>query len=504
MAAKNQPDAESADFQYMKPKWARVTDFLDGEDAVRAARTTYLPELPEEPSDEYEFRLSVAKFTNVYRDVVESLAAKPFADKLTLEGNPGPRYVALADDIDGRGNNLHVFASELFFGGINYAVDWIYVEYMKARPRPDGQPLSIQDERDQGLRPYWTRIRADRMLDVERGRHRGQEVFVYARFRETVAVRDGFDVAYVERVRVLIRDPIYGPDGRVTGYAPARYELWEKNPTAKNPSSAWSIVDSGAISIGVIALVPFAPGRQKENTWRFDLPMQGAISLQAHLYQEETNLAHAKLLVGSPMLSANGVAPPSAGRGLVIGPRAVLYAPPHGDNGQHGEWKYIEIDAQGLKFLADEVAATERKIRELGRQPLTPTVGITVVMARMASQKASSTVQEWAWRLKDALDQALSFTAMYLGQNPSTAPTAKVHTDFALEDADGSDLDALLKMREAGDLSQEGLWAELSRRGVFGPEFDPAKERARLEEELPDPDDEADLAGALTPPAKAA
>lgn len=100
-----------------------------------------------------------------------------------------------------------------------------------------------------------------------------------------------------------------------------------------------------------------------------------------------------------------------------VGPKSVLFAPPAGD-GTHGEWDFIEPSAASLTFLAKDVEATEKQLRELGRQPLTAQTGnLTVVTTDFAAQKGNSAIQAWCLNLKDALEEALRLTCLWLGDS---------------------------------------------------------------------------------------
>lgn len=328
----------------------------------------------------------------------------------------------------------------------------------------------------------------------------GKEEFVHARFRENITRRNGYVEEVVERVREFNREPIFALDengaatDKVIGYQPATFSLHQKS----KGTGGWVIIDDGPISIGVIPLVPFITGRRKEGAWQFTPPMKGAAYLQVEHYQQETALKAAKELVAYPMLAGNGVTPPTDAEGnplaVPVGPKTVLYAPP-GAEGEHGEWVFVKTDAAGLTFLASDIKATEDQLRELGRQPLTATAGITVVTAALASQKASSAVQMWALGLKDALEQAFKFTAMWL--NDPSEPVVKIYTDFDIDLGDEKGPDFLLTMREKGDLSQETLWNEAKRRNILSGDFEVDAERKRILEEMPDDDTEDDAVGAL-------
>jgi hypothetical protein len=494
------PDTVSTDYAAMLPYWDMVENILEGADAMRLAGKTYLPKPPNETEADYEYRRGNAKFTGVYADIVDGLAAKPFAEKCEVAPDSASDVIiALTEDIDGRGNNLHVFAANAFHSGINNAIDWILVDFTKAKPDPTGRPLTQAEESAQGLRPYWVHVPAKRMLAVYSDTIAGKEQVVHARIRENIKRRDGYSEKLLERVRIFNREPVFDtaiPD-KVVAYRPATFELWEKATGGED----WHIVDEGPVSIGVIALVPFITGRRKGSSWQFIPPMKNVATLQIEHYQQETALKYIKELTAFPMLAGNGVAPQLGDDGkprpVPVGPKSVFYAPPSGENGHHGEWVFIEPSAESMRFLADEVGNTEKQMRELGRQPLTATAGITVVVAALAAQKASSAVQAWALGLKDALEQAYRFTAMWL--KDASEPVVKIYTDFAIEAGDEKDLDDLNTMRENGDLSQETYWAEKKRRNILSADFNADAERKLLMDEMPDDDTENDAVGALPP-----
>lgn len=492
MADEKTPDSPSSDYRAMLPYWKMVETILAGAAAMRAAGEAYLPRFEGESEPDYEFRRKHAKFTNIFRDIVENLAAKPFAKQVDLVDGSSAAVKAIAEDIDGAGNHLHVFAGELFFNGIANAVDWLLVDHTKV---PGG--VSLAQEKAMGARPYWVRIPAIRMLWVESAMIGGKEQFTYAVIYEPTKVREGFEEKCIERVRILVRDKL--DDGI---YGPARYEVWEQGSKA----SAWAIVEEGPISIGIIALVPFLSGRRKEGSWQILPPMQDAAYLQIEHYQQESGLKYASENTAFPMLAGNGVTPPVDAAGNVqpapVGPKRVLYAPPMvgSDNATHGEWKFIEPTAASLKFLADQIKATEQQLRELGRQPLTAQTGnLTVVTTAFAAQKGNSAVQAWALNLKDALEQALAYTCLWL--KDSSQPEVSVYTDFDVETDSVEAMNVVLDMQKSGLVSRVAAVNEAKRRNILAPEYDEEADMELILAEMPGDPDEDETAAALPPTA---
>lgn len=485
--------AKSRDYRAMESDWTLVSAILGGIETMRKGREAYLPRFAYEDDENYNRRLGNSRFTNIYEDIVSGLASKPF-DKETkvvdVEKAPKPFQDAV-EDIDRSGTHLNIFAQDLFFHALNYAVDWIFVDHTVV---PQGSTLA--DVRRMGARPYWLRVPATAMLDVRSAMVDGSEQFIYAKMDETFTEIDNKgDEVTVPCVRELIRDKL--PDD---SYGPARFEIWQKRAAATGGAEEWRMTAFGPISIGVIALVPLPIGRRKPGTWQFRPPLRAVAELQVEHYQDETNLKAARVQGCFPMYAGNGITPPLDEQGkpkkAPIGPSAVLYSPMN-DQGQHGEWQVLEIAATSLTFNSNELDKTEAKMREIGRMPLVAgTAGITQVAAAYASKKASSAAQVWAFLLKDALERAFTFTALWLDE--SYEPEVFVHTDFAIEVGSDKDSETLLGMRKEGILSRRTLWGEMQRRSVLSPEFDAEKEEKLLLQEAPS-DGEDEIDGAVTP-----
>lgn len=493
-----QPNATSRDYDAMAPYWTMVSTILAGANAMRAAKQ-YLPQFPNETEKDYEFRRKNSKFTNIFRDIVENLAAKPFSKEVALGDKVTERIKTLAENITGQGDSLHVFAANTFFHGISYAVDWILVDYTKNVPAN----VTVQQEKELGARPYWVRVPAQNVLAAYSEMIGGVETFVHVRIREDATERDGYGEKTVERVRVLDRELTRDEKGEVIAAADATWEVWEKQKD-KDGRESWVSVGSGPITIKEIPLVPFLTGRRLGHSWQVVPPLQDAADLQIEHYQQESGLKYAKELTCFPMLAGNGVSPAMGEDGkplaVPVGPKSVLYAPSNGE-GEHGEWKFIEPSAQSLKFLADDVKETGQQLRELGRQPLTAQTGnLTVVTTVFAAQKGNSAIQAWALNLKDALENAMRLTGKWLNEKLEAEVT--VHTDFDVETDSLEGMKVVLEMKKDSLISRTAAITEAKRRNILSPEYDDDADMELILEEVPGDDGEDDITGSQTPPVR--
>lgn len=466
--------ARNADSLAMLDYWDLSDVLCDGYQAVRNAGEAYLPRFQSEDGDDYSERLALTKFTNVWLDMTESLANKPFEKEVSLVESEDddtdtvvPSQITdFIENVDGSGMNLTGFAADVFFAGIASCTHWIMVDYPKADPTV----RTVADAKAAGVRPYWSHVLGRNILEARSLIIGGSETLTYLRI---------YEPGNLDNVRVFERLDT----GVVT------WTLWEKTTVWNEVlKTYYREIDSGTVSIGVIPVVPFTTGRRVGRSFRYAPPMRAAADLQIELYQQESGLKFAKTMTAYAMLSANGVKPDKDAAGkplkLRVGPKAVLYAPPQGER-SHGSWSFVEPAATSLTFLAADVKATIDQLRELGRQPLTAQSGnLTVITTAVAAGKARSAVQAWALMLKNALENALVLTAKW--QNVTYDPQVNVFTEFDDGLDSVQDLTALTTAEAAGVISKRALVREFVRRGTLGPEYDWDADQKALLEQVPD------------------
>ena len=177
----------SPDSAAMLDYWDKTDDIVDGIDALRNAGKKYLPKFRDEQQTDYNFRLQTTKLTNVYRDICESLASKPFEQEISIvkadsDGTDSvpADILEFVEDVDGSGNNLTLFAGLTFFNGINSAIDWICVDFDKDDPNI----RTVADAKAANRRPYWSHVLARNVLEVQSKVIGGKETLTYIRIME--------------------------------------------------------------------------------------------------------------------------------------------------------------------------------------------------------------------------------------------------------------------------------------------------------------------------------
>lgn len=500
------PSKPSSDYSAMAHIWKMVQDILDGTEAMRApahqgliggppikfenvptqrfnsligvaAQSPYLPKLPNEPEEEYARRRQNAFMTNIYSDISYNLASKPFSKTCELKEGSPKDLVDLSNNIDGLGNNHHVFARKSFKVAMDKGITWILCEFTKVPPG-----ATLADERELGARPYWIHIETEKLLAVYSKFLNGTEIIFHARIDEPSIELDGYDEKVVRRVREFNRAPIMAGD-KIVGFGPATWKLLQEDTTKDQATgketTTWSVVEEGPVTIGIIPLVPIIIGEREGTSWRVKPPQANLAYMQVKLFQMESNLDAIKELTAFPMLSGVGIeAKDDAGKAIRIpvGPRAALMTPPNG-SGSPGQWQFIEPAGSSLQFLQADIEKYETKMKDLGYQPLDST-NLTVITTANVSAKANNAVQAWALMLKDALEQAWKITALWLKKN--IEPNVFVYTDFGVDIDGASDMSELASMEKENVISKKLLFDEAKRRGKLSADADYEKDQEQI------------------------
>ncbi|MGJ0426974.1 DUF4055 domain-containing protein [Methylocystis sp.] len=456
----------SAEVEAMQDDLQLIADVRAGLKAMRAKAGAYLPRYAAEDDAEWRRRVACAPWRPEFNDILLTLASKPFSRAVGFaDGAPEP-ILRFADDVDARGNCLHVFARKLFLDALANGVSLILVDYPPIAAR------TLADEKRLGLRPYWALYAAEHIIACRTERIGGRDRIVHLRLRECVSEPDGrWGENEIEQVRVL---------------EPGIWQTWRRKPLKNGVSDDWELFEEGSVEPaddGVRA-VPLFLG-ERLGIIRARPPLLDLGHMQVELFRALSRQEEILTYAGSPMLSASGVERPQDASELLIGPRMCLYAPP-GPDGRNGSYSYIQPDARNLKEIREHVGSIIEDMQRLGMAPTIERDGdASATEIAIASAKAHSALQAWALNLKDALEQAFTFTVPWMNQDDRRAigawPIAvDVHTDFSADVQAAAEANVILSAEKERVISKQTARDELARRGMLGPNFDPAEEDRRL------------------------
>lgn len=431
--------------------WPMLDALLGGTSAMRLIREKLLPRQPREDKDDYEYRLSTATLFPALARTVGVMVGKPFSKQLVLSDKVPQRLVELAQDIDGEGRSLHVFASDLMYGLIAFGFGGVLVDFT----RTDGQIKTQADEKTSGVRPYWVYIRHDQILGWRAGKKDGSTVLTQLRIAESSEVEDGkYGTKTVNRVRV---------------YTPGAWELYEE------VSGTYQMVDRGETTLPAIAFVPFYGRRigfMRGVSPLLDLAHQNVKHWQQQSDQDDsTRFARKRLLVASGV-DKDKMNSATAGAGYM------LSLP------ENASVAVVQGSAESVSVGRSELDALEAQMIQTGAELLTAKPGSrTATEAANDAEANKSDLQRIVESFEDALDQALQFTADWLGL--PDGGSVSLFKDFAAGSLSEASAQLLLSLQQGAVITKETLIREQQRRGILSPDLEPAAELEAVAQEGP-------------------
>ncbi len=443
----------------MFPRWRLIETLLGGTEAMREAGELYLPRHQEETDKGYQERLASAVLLNMVERTLDTLSGKPFSEPIRLnEDVPQVIKEIILPDVDLQGNNLDVFARQWFREGLAKAFCHVLVDTPRPAPREDGKPRTLEDDRREGLRPYWVLIKPENLIFARAEVVNGVEVLQHLRIVEHYAEQDGFAEVYRRRIRVL---------------EPGLVQLWEP---AEKQKEEWVLVEEWETGLNYIPLVTFYASRQGFMLGK--PPLLDLAHLNVAHWQSASDQRHILTVSRFPILACSGATGEDSDP-VVVGPNKVLYNPDPA-----GRFYYVEHTGQAIAAGRADLQDLEEQMANYGAEFLKRRPGNQTATARaLDSAEAVSSLSAMVGVFEDALAQALDITAdwLRLGQGGGTVELVK---DYKLEETDTSGLQALQAARERRDISRKTYLNALRLRGVLPEDFDAEEDWEELMEEV--------------------
>lgn len=471
------PATTSAAYDVMEPRWALMDALLGGTDAMRAAGERFCPKHEEETDLSYEARLAGAVLYNMTEQTLDSLAGKPFSAPIKLSkdvpaiiaGTPENPAAGFADDIDLQGNNLHVFCRKWFREGLAKAFCHVLVDLPPpAAPAVEGQPRTLADDRREGRRPFWVLVKPEAVLFARAEVVNGREVLQHVRIMESYMKQTGFAEVCQRRIRVL-------DVGRVT--------LYEPHPTKKKDGEeVWEQTDTWETGLDFIPMVTFYADRDEFMVGK--PPLYDLAQLNVTHWQSTSEQRHILRVARFPILACSGASATDSDP-VVVGPNKVLY-----NEDPQGKFYYVEHTGKSIEAGRVDLEDLERQMESYGGQFVRKKPGSETATAKaIDSAEETSDLASMAGLFEDAVAQALYLTVRLAGGTAGTNATGgsvELVKNYTQTADDGKNLEALIKVREAKDISRYAIIEALRQRGALPEDFDAELDAERLLEEMDD------------------
>lgn len=457
-------DSTSVIYDVMAEKWELLHDLLGGTKTMRDAGTKWLPKEPEEEDPTYSLRLNRSVLFNAYKDTVEKLTNKPFSRPVTLMGDLPETMSMMEDDVDRSGTNLTQFSGELFKAGITYGLTHILVDFTRVEFEVEDEDspvaITLADERDAGARPMFIHVKPPQLLGWRSEKIAGIDVLTQVRIHETRIEPVGmYGDMQVEFVRV---------------YSINTWELHRRSPRDKK----WTMVANGTHTFNAVPLVTLYV--DKTGFLQGSPPLEDLAWLNVAHWQSQSDQRNILRFARTALLFARGLTDEDMEKKITLGPNRLFRT-----TSSTAEMKYVEHTGKAIAAGERDLSALEGRMEVLGLQPFMEQGRGKTATGRIIDEgKTISGIQAWIRNEENALTEAFKLASRWTKTELDENFGVNIFNEFGLAMHTQEDIQALIRMREKGQISSETFLNEIKRRGMISDTVDLTEERERLARDL--------------------
>lgn len=427
-------------------RWKRNRDMIAGEDAIKAARTEYLPQIANQSREDYDRYLA--------RVPVFPGAARTHAGLIGLITRKPPTVEAPAgvlpwfDTITQSGHSVEDLSDEMLSENLITGFPGMLIDHPTA-----SEPMTAAQAEAAGHRPFIAPYKAASILEVTPGIWNNKQTLVRVRLLDDEAT-----------VRELVLDEgIY----RVIIHRADKNGQW----TAEPPITPLRLGKP-------LNEIPFVLCSPKARA--FD-PVKGPLDdlcwLNVHCYHAQADAMNSRFYSSAPIFAIFNVEQPKTP--LAINPGTVVYLNDKSPE-MKADAKFVEFSGAGQKTLEEAVATFKDEMAKVGSNILaserTAAEAAETHQIRRASE--NSLLAGIARGVARKIEAALNWVAWWGGYEEKV--TFTLNTDFVPTAMSAQDRTAALAELQAGAISFETFWQMLISGEVLPEDFNMEEERARI------------------------
>jgi hypothetical protein len=456
--------------QYL-PKWKRCRDVSQGQDAIYAGATNYLPQLKDQDNVEYQNYLTRAPFYNAtWRTIVGlqgMLFRKPPMVVVPSIINP------MIKDVTMSGTPLHIFALECVEEVFTTGRVGIFVDY----PLVDAANMTQADAQEQQLRPLMKKYLAEAIINWKVLPINNKPTLAMVVLSENKLVPvDEFKDNIIQQYRVLdlYNDSTYGYIYRVRVF-----EVKQEKDLAEQDvliSSVIPIIDGKPLNY-----IPFYFSSTDDVESDVDEPpLIDLVDMNLSHFKTTADYEHGCHFTGLPTPVITGHVSENDGEKLYIG-SACAWVFAESD----AKAFYLEFKGEGLMALENNLKRKETHMAILGARMLeVQSKGVesadTAAIHRTGEQSMLASVSQ---AVSIAFTKALETFCAFAGAKGDIS--FKLNKDFFPVPMDSLQLTALIAAWQNSAISYDTLIDNLKSGEILEQDATPEQERALIEANPP-------------------
>lgn len=471
----SRPDYTCPAYREMAPRWSLVNDVRESTPAFRTKAQTYLPRFEAETLKDWWARVLMTFAQDHYGTTLTEHVGLVMAEPPAL-GTDVPKVLGdLAEDIDGEGNHLTVFAHDAFEDALHLGHCVLITDY------PDTTGITThKDERGAQIRPYVQKYAASDVLSWQYVAVGGVRTLVRIVVRERSSETDGaFGIKETIRYRELRQDVTYDETTkRAIGLGAITWRAWEKVGDDIVERGDGFVRGKGGASLRRLP-VRIVYGGERLGPLHTKPSLIGLAYSNVEETQVKSDYASVmhKTNVPTPIFIGRNMGSESAGKPVQMGQGIDI---PLG-----GDAKMLEPAGTAIEETRLRLQDIRADMRRQGASTAADEGGKTMTATEAAqyAKSRNAKLARAAQSLQDALEGVLADMAEFLGL-PQATPTksggsVKIHQDFASAPIDWRLFAALVTMWQDGGLTLEEI-RSVAKTGELPETFDPA-DKAILE-----------------------
>lgn len=443
-------------YMEMAEDWLLPETLVGGTSAMREAGRTFLPQEPRESGAAYRVRLNRSFLFNGYGATLRMLSAKPFKKEITEIGDVSDIYRLILDDVDLCGSNITRFSRGVFEDGMQHGLTHILIDMPS---RDTGENIDLASQREANIRPYFVSISARSLINWTSTVLNGRVVLTSATIKTQEWVNKGNTQELMFVYTVYYEDVI-------------------EKYTAQTEKETPQLVSTVVNTLGIVPIVTFYSNKTGFMTGK--PPMMDLAYTNLNHWQSYSDQRNILRIARVPFLLATGFS--SEGdindKGEVIAGTSeletVMTISPNSlaaSANEKANLRYVEHSGAGIEAGEKDLANLKLEMAVQGATFIIPKEGkMTATEFKGNSGSIQSELQAMTVNFQDALNHAMVIASKWLNL-PEPEFNLEVYKDFnaSLDDASH---ELLLKLRQAGQITQQTLLNELKRRGVLSDSFD--------------------------------
>ena len=443
--------------------WKTSSDALEGETAIKAEGTRYLPSLTSQTASQYAAYKDRAIFFGAPARTVTGVAgainSKP--PKLALSEKVGN----MLSDIGKENESLHQIVATVTGWLVSHGRVGIFVDA----------------DKQEGATPYITLYSPMAITNWDTTVVEGREILTLVVLHEPATMMDPTTLEHkeVDRYRLLQLQP-NGPNGQLE-YS---YEVWEHQDQAKgvNGQASWLLVDEGVPKrAGGMSFkdIPFEITNDCDTKIRPKKPpLIDLVTLAISHYKNSADLEHGRHFTALPTAVAMGF---DTKQDWVIGSGIAWVTDAPDANA-----KYLEFTGQGLGHLASGMLDKEKMMAVLGARLLEEqprqAEAFGTVRLRQTGEKAS--MSAIAATISEAMTTVLGWITEWMGGSKEGL-LYKLEPTTNFEGLDPQMLAQMLEAVLAGVVSWESFFELIKKGGLIASELSAEEEATLLAKGIP-------------------